>query len=99
VPSLDLQCRFTMHRALLLEEIIEVVVAQLDHERSSLGALACTNRVFSRHALDILWRSPPLWQLAERMDSGVRTYEEDIHAENSTLVTTRILVRLALPIF
>jgi hypothetical protein len=67
-----------MHRALFLDEVVLSIVACLDPwvESSTLLALATVNRMMSEIALDRLWASPEILDLAERMDPSTWTVHD-----------------------
>jgi hypothetical protein len=66
-----------MHRALFLDEVVLSIVACLGPgpwaEGGTLLALATVNRMMSEIALDRLWASPEILDLAERMDPSTWT--------------------------
>jgi hypothetical protein len=78
-----------MHRALHVNEIVTEIMSYLVIPRSyarhpaygqrpaSLFACALTCRAFSERALDALWQSPSVWDLASCMKSSIwRVIEE-----------------------
>jgi hypothetical protein len=54
----------------LSDELIYALVQYLDpdRDRGTLVALSTTSRVLSDAALDILWATPDVWNLAKCMD-------------------------------
>jgi hypothetical protein len=68
----------SMHRALLIREVVENIVRSLaaskaHDDRIALVSLACTCGIFSEPALDEIWSDCRLWHLAQTMDEDVRT--------------------------
>jgi hypothetical protein len=66
-----------MHRALLVDEIaaaiVREVVLNLGASKWELTSLARTCRSLSEPALDVLWESPLLWNLAQCMNADIWT--------------------------
>jgi hypothetical protein len=70
-----------MHRALLINELVESIIRHLVAltpegtytDTATLSSLARTCRALSEPALDAMWAKPDLWNLAQTIDSDLRT--------------------------
>jgi hypothetical protein len=92
-----------MHRALHVNEIVTGIMSHLVIPRSyvrhptyaqrpaSLFACALTCRAFSEQALDALWQSPPVWDLARCMESSIWRVIEEQGEVQRRLVRTNSL--------
>jgi hypothetical protein len=85
-----------MHRALLVDDIVKAILVALpshDERIRDLAALARSCRVLSEPALDMLWESVSVWQVAQTMteecwhiEKNLRTItaEGEGHAEDAS---------------
>jgi hypothetical protein len=75
-----------MYRALLVDEIAAAIVREVvltqEASRWELTSLARTCRSFSEPALDVLWESPLLWNLAQRMNADIWTIRRAEHDQD-----------------
>jgi hypothetical protein len=69
-----------MHRALLINEVVEGIIKHLvtrtsggtHNDTATLSSLARTCYALSESALDMIWVTPHLWNLAHTMDRDLR---------------------------
>jgi hypothetical protein len=101
-----------MHRALYIQEVVENIVGCLSAagaggHRIALLSLACTCRILSKPALDVIWEYCCAWHLAQTMDKDVwtvttrevprteRNRSEIVHIMVSTARILKIQVQFA----
>jgi hypothetical protein len=73
-----------MHNALLIEDIIKVIVAALASQQEGLRDLASLSRscrVLSKPALDRIWESATVWNVARTMTEGSWKIEKAMLAD------------------
>jgi hypothetical protein len=94
---LDIFFLHMMHRALLLDDIVSLVVSSVGNvgNREDLRALATVNRLFRSFTLDHLWAMPIVWNLAKCMDASLWHIESDERGGKHTPVS-HVDFRLAL---
>jgi hypothetical protein len=70
-----------MHRALLIEDIAKAILLALpsrDERLKDLASLARSCRVLSEPALDMLWESASVWNVAQTMAEGCWQVEKTV---------------------
>jgi hypothetical protein len=72
----------SMHRALALGDVLRLIIEHLDHssaqQHQTYLPLTLVNHAFCEHALDQLWKEPPLFDLALLMDEDCFYVEHSI---------------------